>query len=322
MRSTFFTFIAILIISKSLFSQDYAKVDTIVQNYSNSFSSPDKLAKQINRDFTLSEEKARAIYTWIALNVEYDIELLKSKPKKTSFSYRTQEEKLEKERKIIEDVANKTIRKKKAICHGYSTLYKYLCDLVSVDCEYISGGAISKKQDIGKLPKKNGHAWNAVKIKNEWKLIDVTWGAGYANENSTRFTPEFNDFYFFTSPEKFFLNHYPKDTAFLIVDKSPIDFANLPYFNTNYFHWNIEIIEPKTGTIDLTHNDSIKIILRNPQKESISMKFKNKKKSETVLANIENEFYTFEIEYKKSSNTYLTIYINSEAIVTFKIKRI
>lgn len=319
MRSTFFTFIAILIISKTLFSQDYEKVDSIIRNYPNSFSNPVKLAEKINEDFNLPEEKARAIYTWIALHIEYDMKALSSPPKGTSYSYSSQEEKLQKEQEILENLAKVTIRKRKAVCQGYSTLYKYLSDLVSLECVVITGSSKTRERDIGKIPRGSDHAWNAVKIENEWKLIDATWGAGFINENINQFIPEFISYYFFLDPEKFSLEHFPKDTAWLFTDMSPETFANLPLYYTSYFQKDIEVVSPQSGIIELSDNESFKLILKNGNYNIVSLKFKNDKESEWIKPKKENELFIYEKEYKKSSNTYLTVFVNTKSFMTFKI---
>ena len=311
-----------MIISKTLFSQDYEKVDSIVRNYPNSFSNPAKLAELINENFNLPEEKARAIFTWIALHIEYDVKALNSPPKSTSYSYSSQEEMLEKERKIMENLAKSTLKKSKAVCHGYSTLFKYLSDLVSLECEIVVGTAKTKERDIGKIPRGSDHAWNAVKINNEWKLIDATWGAGFINENATLFIPEFKDFYFFLTPEKFSLGHYPKDTSWIFTEMSPEAFANLPLYYSTYFEMDIEVVEPQSGIIELSDNETFKLKLKNSKHDLVQLKFANEKNSEWIIPKIENEFFLYEIEYKKSTNTYLTVYVNTKAFMIIKVIKI
>ena len=56
----------------SSFAQKYNAVDKVVLKYPKSFSSTEKLAERIEKDFTSDYDKARAIYSWIAFNVKYD----------------------------------------------------------------------------------------------------------------------------------------------------------------------------------------------------------------------------------------------------------
>ncbi len=318
-KNVFCIVLVLVLVGKSLFSQDYQKVDRIVKEYPRSFSNPDKLIERINNDFNLNEEKVRAIFTWIALHIEYDIKSLSDAPKSISFSYRSEAEKIEKEREIFEDLAKQTMKKKKAVCQGYSTLFKYLCDKSNIECVIISGTSKTKKYDIGRMPQGSDHAWNAVKINNDWKLVDVTWGAGYVNENATKFIPEFKDFYFFLSPEMFSLKHYPEEPEWLMTNLSAEEFANLPLFYASYFESDIELIKPKNGIIKVSRNELVKIIIKNPDNGFLSFKFDNERSSIIVSPKKENDLFVYELEYKRSSNTYLTVFLNNEAFITFKI---
>ncbi len=47
-----------------------------------------------------------------------------------------------------------------AVCSGYASTFQLLMELAGVDCEYVTN---------------HGHAWNLVKIEDEWYHIDVTW---------------------------------------------------------------------------------------------------------------------------------------------------
>jgi len=110
-------------INTSAFSNNFEKTDRIVKNYPHSISNPNQLAKLINRDFEMPEDKARAIYTWIATNIVYDIKALKARPKIIHYLYCSDEEKIYRERKIMEDqYCNYEIAYKKN-SNTYLTIY-------------------------------------------------------------------------------------------------------------------------------------------------------------------------------------------------------
>ena len=44
-----------------------------------------------------------------------------------------------------------------------------------------------------------GHAWNAVRIEDEWYLMDATWDAGYVTGDT--FTKQYETTYLFPPPE-------------------------------------------------------------------------------------------------------------------------
>ncbi len=319
MRATTIIVFLTLIITKSLFSQDFRAVDEKVKSYPHSFRNPENLAERINTDFTQPEEKARAIYAWIALNIAYDVKAFNSGTKRISYSYTTPEEKTEIENKLEADLAKQTLKKKRAVCQGYATLFKILADLTSIECEIINGTARTRPQDIGKKTTQTNHAWNAIKIKDGWKLIDATWGAGYLDAQSGQFVKEYTDIYFFTEPEKFFLKHYPENPDWLLIKKSASDFAQLPLFYNAYLNSKIEIIEPTKGTIKIPKNNLIKIVLRNCENEKVSFGFNNDKKSIQPEPQLRKGLCYFEI--KAGSAAYLTIYINHRAFASYKLER-
>lgn len=53
---------------------------------------------------------------------------------------------------------------KKAVCNGYAEAMKLLCDLSGVNCKMISGTADGEN-----------HAWNLIKLDEEWYHVDPTW---------------------------------------------------------------------------------------------------------------------------------------------------
>jgi hypothetical protein len=91
----------------SLWSQNLTGVDQLVRGYGD-FETPEKLAEQINKDFSSDLEKARAIYTWIASNIVYDL-----RSKRFTYTYRQKKEIKIKEEKRKKRVATYTFLEKK-----------------------------------------------------------------------------------------------------------------------------------------------------------------------------------------------------------------
>jgi len=305
----------------AVFSNNNKKTDRIIKSYPSSISNPNQLVKLINRDFELPEDKARAIYTWIATNIVYDIRALKARPKIINYLYSSYEEKIYREREIMEELAIQALIDRKATCQGYSALYKHICELVSLECVIISGYSKTRKLEIGNIPPANNHSWNTVKINEEWKLVDVTWGAGYLNENLDKFIPAFNDNFFFSTPAKFYLNHYPDDQSGLLRSMSIETFVNLPLYYPGFNKSNVEVVEPETGIITVSNVGYIGLSLKNITNESVLIKFDNEKNGIKVYPAIKDQYLYYEIPYKKNENTYMTVFINNASFVTFKIQR-
>jgi len=290
-------------INTSAFSNNFEKTDRIVKNYPRSLTNPNQLVKLINRDFELPEDKARAIYTWIAANIVYDIKALKARPKIIHYLYCSDEEKIYRERKIMEDLAIQTLRDKKATCQGYSALYKHICDLVSLECVIISGYSKTKKSEIGNMPLKINHAWNAVKIYGMWKLIDVSWGAGYLTEDQTKFIRSFKDIFFSTTPAIFNLNHYPEDPVWLFSDISKESFTNLPLYYPDFHNNDIEVVKPEKGIIRVSKEEVIGFTLKYANNKPVMIKFDNEKFAREVYPEITDQYCNYEIARKIQIHT-------------------
>nr|WP_321406606.1 transglutaminase domain-containing protein [uncultured Carboxylicivirga sp.] len=250
----------IICINATINAQDYAKIDSAILQYSDQKSSMDDLVYFIKNNFETDIEKSRAIFTWIAHHISYDVKKYHSSIKSTKKNKR----KKIKQKNIFkyeQKVARTTYRKRSGICGDYSVLYKHLCDLTGVECTVISGYSKTERKNIGS--KTGGkHAWNAVYINHQWQLLDVTWAAGYLSNDT--FHQQFNDFYFFTKPDLFFFNHFPRKTEWVLTDKTREDFKNLPLIKS-YFLWSlIDVDQPSNGTIKVEDN-KITIHLKNTE---------------------------------------------------------
>jgi len=311
--------IAVILLSNLMaFSKDYQNVDNKVNEYPSHFSQPSKLAELINRDFSLEDEKARAIYTWIAMHIKYDVKQLTSGKKQIKYSFSSEEERLQKEQEILLEIAGKTLRSKKAVCEGYASLYKVLCDLTSVECVMITGSTKSSELSIGKLPKTSDHKWNAVKINGEWQLIDATWGAGYGDTQTGKFVAKFTDTYFFTEPNDFFLNHYPEEEKWLLSDRTVEDFARLPYFYNYYLESEIRLVKNQNGLLKPDKEKFVEVVIDRENIGIIEYTCNRGKSFQEAQPIVKGGKSYYKI---KARGSYLTILINNNAWAAFKIIR-
>lgn len=307
--------------ANTMFSQQYDAIDNLVKAYPKSFSSPAKLAEKINADFTTDTQKARAIFTWIGHNIKYDLKAYKNGGSMVAYSYSSEADRLVKEKKFRDEYAKKTLSSQKGVCQDYSALFHTVCDLTGLKCIDIIGTSKAHPAQIGKLPKASDHEWNAVKIGAEWKFIDVTWASGSVSIETGKFKPEFNDAYFFTAPEVFFLNHFPNDKRLLMVDKTEQDFAALPLYYGPYLQAKYEIISPEKGLISAKANAVNFEIIDFPQSNKIAYVFTSENQLREVPLSQNGNATRFTIPIGSKSRGFLTIYVNSNAIVSYKIER-
>jgi hypothetical protein len=157
-----------------------------------------KLSEYLTDPYEDDLEKVRSIFTWLIYNIDYDNTAYNDGNKRINQSN--------------EDV----LTRKKAVCFGYATLFKALCEAANIEAEVVSGFS---KQTLGSATKlgENNHAWNAVKINGKWQLLDATWTSGLKTTTDD-FMKTFDVTYFLPSPELFICNHLPADPMWQLLD--------------------------------------------------------------------------------------------------------
>lgn len=112
-------------------------------------------------------EKYKLIFQWITSNVEY--ERTNKDVKTIGFlgdEYVLSELKTNSTQNIYGAIVNK-----KAICDGIADAYKYICNCCNLECLIVDGY-------VGNISDQNYHAWNLIKVEDEWYLVDATWNLG------------------------------------------------------------------------------------------------------------------------------------------------
>jgi transglutaminase/protease-like cytokinesis protein 3 len=311
------TGILLFLLSHQGYSQNYAAVDELVDTYPKEFTDSGKLAALINKDFSQQEEKARAIFRWVATNISYDVDMdvIMESKSVNAFSYTTEKEKQIKEKKFKADLVAQTLISKKAVCHGYAALVEELCQKTGLEAQTITGDLKSDPSQIGELPGIN-HAWNVVKIANSWRFLDATLAAGFINSRNT-FEFYFNEAYFFTNPEKFFLNHFPANEKWLLVPKTKKEYVQLPVFFGFYLQSDFVIVKPITGIYSIADGDFILSIHGLAPTDYISYSFETENKRAYLEEQDNSKDFTISLQGRKPDNLY--IFINGKIVAMYKI---
>ena len=155
-------------------------------------SSVDALASYIKQNFTTDSARVRAVYVWIASNINYDLSRLHAMELNPNGPPQP-----------IDDV----LKRKYAVCQGYSELFVALCKNMGINAHVVSG--YTKQQ--GKISPLS-HAWVSVALDGEWFLFDPTWAAGYVKDD--KFYRKFNNAFYKVSPENMVKDHMPYDPVF------------------------------------------------------------------------------------------------------------
>lgn len=146
-------------------------------------------------------ELASFFFYWIGSNIEYDYTFLKAVKV-------IDEEYLKKQSPYT------VYEEKKAICEGYAKLFKWFMNEIDIDSVIISGFIRDERNHYIELESdaKFKHAWNAIKINNEWLIVDTTWGR---SGNSV-----VSDFYFDMKPSLAIITHFPEESKWQLLQKT------------------------------------------------------------------------------------------------------
>ncbi|MET2986487.1 transglutaminase domain-containing protein [Aureibaculum conchae] len=300
----------------------YDAVDTKVRSYSSNYKNSEALAERILKDFKTEKERIRALYTWLCLNIRYDMAALNSGQTEIGFSYTSQADFNRKMKAINNSIVNKTLRTKKAVCEGYAQTFKRVSEYLGIPCKLIGGYAKGDISDIDNIPDQENHAWNAVKINKKWYLVDATWGAGYTNGN--RWKAEFDDFYFFTNPDEFALTHYPSEKEWLLTNTNLTikQFYSKPIYKKSFFTNKLNLISPKLGVIRASTNYDITFLMgKIPENINLYYAFKGDKYSQKIELNCNSKQCTFNIPFTKNRDAELYIFANRRPILEFYVKK-
>ncbi|MEE3999564.1 transglutaminase domain-containing protein [Tenacibaculum sp. FZY0031] len=275
-----------------------------------------QLAQLINHNFNSDMEKAKFLFSWLTSNIRFYSSSNNSTLKEPKLIVYYNDDDLKRRRKIINDkIAEKTILSKEGVCLGISITFKKVCDLLNIENELIKGYTKTSPDDIGNKPKFKNHAWNAVKINNEWILVDATYGIKFDSELLKQ-VPNFN--YFNISKEKIRLTHYPSTKKWLdYINQAPLNsFSHLPMVWEPFLESNAKIVSPINGK--LNSNKNIFITLKNLASNT-NITYKYKQDIHAKNPSVTNNGAYTNIAIDKIKPGVLTLYFNNKSALSYLI---
>ncbi len=210
------------------------------------------LAAYLTSTTQSDREKARAIFRWVAANIDYDVKGLNTA-------------------RYGDLSPNGVLRRRTAVCEGYANLFDSLAEAAGLQAVTVSGYAKGMGYRAGDgLAGPPDHAWNAVKLDGRWALIDCTWGAGLFYEG-TGYRRKFDPYFFCTSPGDFLFTHFPENPRWQLVDP-PItraEFERRAYLKAPFFENHLKVLEGRRSTV---HTDGSPVTLKFSGPPGVALK--------------------------------------------------
>jgi len=327
-------------------AQDFDRIDAIVHSYPKNFKTSKKLADQIAKDFDTELDQAKAIYSWITKNISYDYKEAGKYYTDYANSYKSvrhnpfpsfrssnyieydkaksaSKKHLETEKKYRDKISKRVITNGKAVCEGYTQLFKDVCDHLGIICFYVLGTAKNQIHHIGQ-EYRTDHAWNIVEIDFKKYLIDATFGStGYYDTEKKEFIEQPNYSYFGTTPTTFIKEHYPDfyENSLLEEDISKEAFSNAPLFYNHEKSQNFKLVAPVTGILTKEKNTLQEFVITYDQPVySIVYLINNKQFSYKGKIRFHEGRIGFNIDISIPNAKELVIFINEIPMVGFKIE--
>ena len=177
------------------------------------------IADTITEKFADNEEKARAIFYWIANNIQLD-------PKGT----RQNDDK-----NILPE---KVIALRKATPLGFSLLVQEMCSAANIRCLSVDGYVKNYAAEINETADEKNYSWNVIQLgqsPESWYYVDAARASGYLDKKSIVFTKQFTSEYFFANRKLFNLAYFPDNNSWQLGGgvKNVKDYYALPIFNIN-----------------------------------------------------------------------------------------
>ncbi|MBC7866724.1 MAG: hypothetical protein H7X88_04240 [Gloeobacteraceae cyanobacterium ES-bin-316] len=194
-----------------------------------------QIAEALTLKLEDKEQKARAIFFWIANNIALDAKAIKINDERKS---------------LPEDV----VKQRKATPLGFAKLFQEMSSLADIRCLVVDGYIKTNIEDLNSPADEINHSWNVLQLgpsPDKWFFVDAALATGTLDKKQTVFTKDFTSAYFFASRSLFNLDHYPDNDAWQLGGgpKSLKEFYSLPVFYSAAYLYDIKKPTPANGFI-------------------------------------------------------------------------
>ena len=291
------------IVPKTTKINEFKNFDELDEIYNDMLNNDDGTLDQF-REYLASkasnlneEQKVHLVYRWLTENIIYDTDGDVERDPKEFFQEKT------------------------TVCSGYARLFRSLLTAMNYDdAKIINIAGYAKGSDYSVLKDPEvTHEWNAVKINDEWCLIDATWDAGVKNYT-----------YFCTRPECFVRDHLARNESERFLD-NPIDvttFHHYAWTSGLYCVMNGQISEDVsiknscsgkyTFKYDAEYDDSIKATMDSDNQNNVEVSVNKIKSGEVEISynvKVKGGYYIYIIQYDVESgkgNIIASLYVQCD----------
>lgn len=289
--------------------RDFKAVDAYVKSLGSLDSmSMGTINNVVSNKFTDKIDKARAIYYWIAHNINYDVKSTRNNNK-------------------LKNTPADVLLTRKATGIGFANLFQDMCSSADIRCLTVDGFVKYSTQQIGEKDEEINHSWAVVQLgqsPEDWYYVDPAFGSGYLNAEMKEFTKAYTDAYFFTEKETFNLQHYPDNQAWRLGSgpKSKKDFFDMPVVRVSAIEFGMKKLSPNDGKIKAKLNKAVKFSFTLKSTEEITkvalgVGEKKKYRIEEIQYSASGNILSFTYKFQDANAYPVTVFVNGKEFVLY-----
>jgi len=255
----------------------------------------ERVAEYITEHAVNEFDKVKKAHDWVALNIRYNTGAY--------FSGR-----------IPSQSVDNVISSGLAVCAGYAEVFYYLCRLLGIECVIIEGYARGYSSSLfgREDPYNTNHAWNKVKVYDNWYLIDTTWNAGHIN-NNRGFTASYKTEYLFANPHEFIHSHFPSNSRDQLLDVpvTAAQFLRLPRVGA-IFNSRVANLTPSLENITTINSRFFRMDFTSPINHHFMVNIFNQnggsRLNNILNKSVRNGVNTVQFSFQRAGNYFIWIY--------------
>jgi transglutaminase/protease-like cytokinesis protein 3 len=269
------------------------------------------ISNLLTKRYTDKTDKVRAIYTWIATNISYDLKAGKNNDNDKNSS-------------------TQVLLYRKGTAAGYANLFQDMCSSAGVRCLTINGFVKNTAEQIKDTKTEINHTWAIVQLGESpeaWYFVDPCWGSGYTDADYKIFTPSFNPSYFFADLTIFNWQHFPDNLSWRIGPgtKSKKDFFELPIIKSAAYEFGLKKFAPYAGSVKVRTTSFLPFNFQLSSdalinKVAIVITDGKKKLIKDVPFTFNNGALSFNYKFKEEDSFPVTVLINGKEFADYFVE--
>jgi hypothetical protein len=309
------TVLLLAFITSPVFSQKAGRDFKEVDAYARKLGRLDSLnmgtiSSLLTKNFTDKTDKVRAVFTWIATNISYDV--------KNARSGNTDK-----------NSSAEVLINRKALGAGYANLFQDMCSVAGIRCLTVDGFVKFGSEQIGDSKIEINHTWNVVQLGQSpeaWYYVDACRGSGYTDAEFRIFTPSYNDEYFFANLTIFNWEHCPDNIAWYLGPRprSKKDFTDLPAIKPAAYELGLKRFTPNDGAVKAKAGKLFNFSFQlkpdlNITKVALVFGEEKKKKEKPMEFSFNNGLLSFSYKPIDEDSYPVTVTVNGKELLVYKM---